>query len=318
VGILNVVLLGYPQVGKTTFVKALRNLARGFNPIETLPTISPEKYYVRIGNIEFRIIDTPGHSLLSEKDSKKILKIAKKARIVLFFVDVSRPITYSFELIYMISKYVKPEKTIVVVNKMDLVNYSDVKIIDVIDNLKKSDFTPVAIVPISAKTLYNVYRVLKVLANMLGYDLPIVIPIIAVRVMLNDTTIAEFTQKDMPRTLVEFLNKVTVSQSTGVALDLVSAFWSAVRRFLSSYDKAIGDNFMIDTLVGKIAIISKNIDNEELTGLFVLDKNLVSPLVAIKPKLEKFLINVFEYFKATKAYFLQLTENDLINLLMMS
>ena len=124
-----------------------------------------------------------------------------------------------------------------------------------------------AIVPISAKTLYNVYRVLKVLANMLGYDLPIVIPIIAVRVMLNDTTIAEFTQKDMPRTLVEFLNKVTVSQSTGVALDLVSAFWSAVRRFLSSYDKAIGDNFMIDTLIGKIAIISKNIDNEELTGI---------------------------------------------------
>ena len=305
-------------VGKTTFISALKNLATGFNPVEPLPTISIEKYYIRIGSFEFKVIDTPGHLLLSEKESKKVLKISKKANIILFFVDITRPMTYSLGTIRMLSKYVKPQRTIVIVNKMDLVNYCDAKVIDVIKILKEASFTPASLIPISAKTLYNIYNLLKVIANMLGYDIPIVVPIIAVRVMLNDIIIAEFTQKELPKVLREFLIKATVSKSTELALDLVSAFWSAVKRLLSSVDRTVGENFMIDTLIGKIAIITKNISDDELSGMFVLDKNLALPFGAIKPKLEKFLINVFEYWRVSGTYSIQLTENDVINFLMVN
>ncbi len=315
---MKIVLIGHMGVGKTTFISALKNLATGFNPVEPLPTISIEKYYIRIGSFEFKVIDTPGHLLLSEKESKKVLKISKKANIILFFVDITRPMTYSLGTIRMLSKYVKPQRTIVIVNKMDLVNYCDAKVIDVIKILKEASFTPASLIPISAKTLYNIYNLLKVIANMLGYDIPIVVPIIAVRVMLNDIIIAEFTQKELPKVLREFLIKATVSKSTELALDLVSAFWSAVKRLLSSVDRTVGENFMIDTLIGKIAIITKNISDDELSGMFVLDKNLALPFGAIKPKLEKFLINVFEYWRVSGTYSIQLTENDVINFLMVN
>lgn len=311
----NIALIGMTGVGKTTFTLALATLGKKFATVpETLPTLYFEKYKVRIGNITLSVIDTPGHLLTSPSDFKKIFKKIKDVDFVLFFADITRDETFSSRLFEGLAKFIHPAKVIVVINKMDLVNY-DLSITNkVLSELKKANFKPARIIPISAKTTYNIYIVIKTLAELLQIRLPVIFPILAIRVMEDDNIIAEFTRKELPNEILEFIRRAVSARDERVGLDLISAFWSAVRKILSTYSKRLGDNFMIETEIGKVAIITKEFREKELMGLFILSSEIVSPFIAIRPKLEEILINV--YTKRERGEIPPiLNENDVIKII---
>jgi len=306
-----VALLGMTGVGKTTFMKALSVLGKHFGlPEEPIPTMYFEKYRVKIGNLLLIVIDTPGHLLVSPKDFKRIFKKIKEVDLVLFFVDITRNETYNGELFKVLGNYIHPQNVIVIVNKMDLVNYDLNAVNDVFLSIRRVNFNPAAVIPISAKTTYNIYPVLKAIADAIGAKIPMVFPILAVRILEDDITIAEYTRRDLPEDIVNFIRKAVVTRDINIGIDLITAFWSAIKKLLSSYSAQLGGNFMLETEIGKIAIVSKQIRDKEITGLFVLSRELVAPFIALKPKLQQILLRIYRITE--RKPYVTLDENVLI------
>ena len=138
-----VVVAGMPQVGKSTFVRAVSSAK---------PQVSPFPFTTKeiiLGHIDLsvsriQIIDTPGIldrplSKLNPIERKAILALKHLADLILFLIDPYEGAYYSLEqqlnLLRSILRLFEDKEVIVVINKVDLV--SEKRLREVEDKIKK-------------------------------------------------------------------------------------------------------------------------------------------------------------------------------------
>lgn len=137
-------LLGFPNVGKSTFISVISN-AKPKIADYPFTTLHPNLGMVNYKNKDFVVADLPG---LIEDASKgtglgiRFLKHLERCRLFLHFVDASNPNAFNeYQIINNELKEFNPEmldrKQIIVLNKTDLVDE------DVISNLKSKFDTEV-------------------------------------------------------------------------------------------------------------------------------------------------------------------------------
>ncbi len=134
-----IVVAGMPQVGKSTFVKAVSTAD---------PEVSPFPFTTkeiivghRLVNYEYiQIIDTPGildrpFSQLNNIERKALSALKHLADVVIFLIDPYEGSYYSLDsqinLLKSVTEYlINPEKAIVAINKIDLVKKERMKYVE--------------------------------------------------------------------------------------------------------------------------------------------------------------------------------------------
>ncbi len=158
-----VALVGRANVGKSSLLNAIIG--------EKVAIVSPKPQTTRkrtVGilndeNLQIVFFDTPGvfkpRNKLDEYMQNDVRASTKDVDIVLYVLAADK----NFDLeIPSIEKYAKNNKVIIVVNKMDLVNYEEI-----FPKLNKLNGLNVEVVPVSAKTKKNLNELKKTIVNLL-------------------------------------------------------------------------------------------------------------------------------------------------------
>ena len=158
-----VALVGRANVGKSSLLNAMIG--------EKVAIVSPKPQTTRkrtVGilneeNLQIVFFDTPGvfkpRNKLDEFMQNDVKMSTKGVDIVLYVLAADK----NFDLeIPQIEKYSKHNKVIVVVNKMDLVNYEEI-----FPKLSKLNSLNVEVVPVSARTRKNLNELKKIILNLL-------------------------------------------------------------------------------------------------------------------------------------------------------
>ncbi len=143
VGTPKLVVAGMPQVGKSTFVRAISSAKPKVSPF---PFTTKEIIlgHIDLGALRIQIIDTPGIldrplSKLNPIERKAILALKYLADLILFLVDPYEGAYYSLEqqlnLLRSILRLFEGKDVIVVINKIDLV--SEKRLDEVEDKIKE-------------------------------------------------------------------------------------------------------------------------------------------------------------------------------------
>jgi len=143
VGAPKLVVAGMPQVGKSTFVRAISSAKPKVSPF---PFTTKEIIlgHIDLGALRIQIIDTPGIldrplSKLNPIERKAILALKYLADLILFLVDPYEGAYYSLEqqlnLLRSILRLFEGKDVIVVINKIDLV--SEKRLDEVEDKIKE-------------------------------------------------------------------------------------------------------------------------------------------------------------------------------------
>ncbi len=122
-----VAVMGRPNVGKSTLVNAL--IGQKVAAVSPRPqtTRRRQEGILTTANYQIIFIDTPGvhqpHTKLGESMNQEARSSLEHCDLVLFMVDASQMPTEEDRLLSnMLHSYVKPEKVLLVLNKIDLVN----------------------------------------------------------------------------------------------------------------------------------------------------------------------------------------------------
>ena len=122
-----VAVMGRPNVGKSTLVNAL--IGQKVAAVSPRPqtTRRRQEGILTTANYQVIFIDTPGvhqpHTKLGESMNQEARSALEHCDLVLFMVDASQVPTEEDKLLSsMLHSYVKPEKVVLVLNKIDLVN----------------------------------------------------------------------------------------------------------------------------------------------------------------------------------------------------
>lgn len=158
-----VALVGKPNAGKSSLMNALVG--------EKVAIVSPKPQTTRkrtVGilnekDLQIVFFDTPGvfkpRNKLDEYMQNDVKVSTSGVDIVLYVLSADKNFDDEIE---KIERYAKKNKVIVVVNKMDMVNYTDI-----FPKLNKLNNLNIDIVPVSAKTKKNLDELKKVIVSYL-------------------------------------------------------------------------------------------------------------------------------------------------------
>jgi tRNA modification GTPase len=119
---INLCLAGCPNVGKSSLMNALLEKERAIVTPIAGTTRDLVEDHIRLKGLHFKITDTAGirevEELIEQEGIRRSKKAMQEADLILFVLDASLGITEEDERLL---SQVPPQKTVVVVNKMDLV-----------------------------------------------------------------------------------------------------------------------------------------------------------------------------------------------------
>lgn len=141
---IKVAIIGRPNAGKSSLLNVILNEERAIVTDIEGTTRDTIEEYISIDGVPLKIIDTAGirnaHDEVEKIGVEKAIEISKKSDIIIAIFDISREINEEDEKILDL---LKDKNAIIILNKIDLKNYIDIKKIEC---LKKP------IVNISTKT----------------------------------------------------------------------------------------------------------------------------------------------------------------------
>ena len=203
---IKTVIIGRPNAGKSSLLNAILKEERAIVTEYEGTTRDTIEEFININGIPLKLIDTAGIRNTKNEIEKigieKSKKLAKEADLVICIIDASKNITKEDEEIL---EFIKPEKTIIILNKMDLAPKID-------DNTEKiNQFKNV--IKISAlrrEGINNLYEKITELFNLdeINFD--------------NDIIITNERHKQIIDKAIISLNKAKDAVNNNMPVDIVA------------------------------------------------------------------------------------------------
>ena len=174
--IADVGLVGFPNVGKSTFLSVVSN-AKPKIANYHFTTLSPNLGVVDLGDFGFVIADIPG---LIEGASEgaglghEFLKHIERCRVLIHLIDASgiegrNPAEDLYAINHELEKYnniLQKKKQVIAANKLDLIQSQEEKD-EILNSIKKAAGDDIQVFPISAATNAGIKELLYFVKNML-------------------------------------------------------------------------------------------------------------------------------------------------------
>ncbi len=233
---LHTVIVGKPNVGKSTLFNALSGYERSIVTDIAGTTRDVVEEQIRIGEILLRLSDTAGvHSTEDQVEKigvERSFSAIQQAELILAVVDTSAPLSEEDQQLF---QQLPPEKTILIYNKTD----------------KRSpefqpleNFSPVEVIELSAKTLENVHALENAVQNFAS----------RYATTAEDGMIANERQRICLQTALQAIQEAMHTLEQGYALDAVTVNLDiAEEAFLQLTGEKITDK-VVDTVFSRFCV----------------------------------------------------------------
>ena len=233
---LHTVIVGKPNVGKSTLFNALSGYERSIVTDIAGTTRDVVEEQIRIGEILLRLSDTAGvHSTEDQVEKigvERSFSAIQQAELILAVADTSAPLSEEDQQLF---QQLPPEKTILIYNKTD----------------KRSpefqpleNFSPVEVIELSAKTLENVHALENAVQNFAS----------RYATTVEDGMIANERQRICLQTALQAIQEAMHTLEEGYALDAVTVNLDiAEEAFLQLTGEKITDK-VVDTVFSRFCV----------------------------------------------------------------
>ena len=202
---IKTVIIGKPNAGKSSLLNAILKEERAIVTEFEGTTRDTIEEFVNINGLPLKLIDTAGIRVTDNEVEKigieKSRKIAKEADLVIVIIDASKDLTVEDNDIL---SNVNPKKTIIILNKMDLVS----KINETTELVKDFKYI-VKISALKQEGIDNIYEKVLELFNLdeINFD--------------NDIVITNERHKNQIRKAINNLNKAKESLDNHMPIDII-------------------------------------------------------------------------------------------------
>ena len=233
---LHTVIVGKPNVGKSTLFNALSGYERSIVTDIAGTTRDVVEEQIRIGEILLRLSNTAGvHSTEDQVEKigvERSFSAIQQAELILAVADTSAPLSEEDQQLF---QQLPPEKTILIYNKTD----------------KRSpefqpleNFSPVEVIELSAKTLENVHALENAVQNFAS----------RYATTAEDGMIANERQRICLQTALQAIQEAMHTLEEGYALDAVTVNLDiAEEAFLQLTGEKITDK-VVDTVFSRFCV----------------------------------------------------------------
>ena len=229
-----VVILGAPNVGKSTLLNCLLNEDKAIVsdiPGTTRDSIEDE---LNIEGFKFRFIDTAGirktNDTIENLGIEKTMKKAKKSKIVLFMVDYNKSINNQLKELSKVKHQYK-DKLLIIANKIDLNHKIKNKIKD-------------KIIPISAKNNQGIDKLKKELLKFISSE----------KISNNDTIVTNLRHYEELQLTLQEINLINKGIQSGISGDLLSVNIRQALFHLGSITGEVNTDTLLENIFGKFCI----------------------------------------------------------------
>ncbi len=201
---INTVIVGKPNVGKSSLLNALSGTDRALVTQQAGTTRDVIEEHIRLGDLRLNLFDTAGirsdAEQIEEMGIQKAKEYVQKADLVFFVIDMSRPFEAEDEEILSL---IQDKNTVFVLNKMDLEQKAELS-----DKIKAS-----TTVSISAKTGAGLEGLQKTIEEMFS---------LGSIIQKQEETVINMRHKQAVQEALSALKNALLTLEMGLPADLLS------------------------------------------------------------------------------------------------